>query len=313
MLTSFVVFFQAAALLFAAVAASDVIFTGLICHTNNTLNSDACNRTTLCCCNSACCSWETGRLVILPAVPLPLSEQAAVTAPMRCEFDGPGRVVNASPSLVWLPSLGGCWTADAKRLPEPLPFITAAQANAALHEAHIVVVGDSLLFQFFMRLVAHLRGLTELIQHAYRTDALYASNGTHDFLHIACGYNNEGHHTEVGGDEAAHALHRDCMISPYIALGLLSRVGRPTVIVYFLWDPFLSGLRTDDIAAALGLEPSSESSARHNASSACVRRERLLVVGMNHWNADIELEVQANTSLGRFLGSSDNNDCSPSR
>ena len=284
------------ALCIAASAASDVTFTGLYCHANITSPVGvSCTRQLKCCCNSTCAFWETGRLSL--SLTASSSEAVAVAAPVLCEYDVPGKV-NVSTSLVWLPLRGGCWTADANRLPDPLPFISPEQAYDVLRQTHVVVVGDSLLRQFFMRLVAHLRGFSEVVEHVFHADAFYASNGTYDLLRIACD-------DQENGTGVASVLHRGCVI-PQHTFGVLSELEQTTVTVRFLWDPLFSGLRTDDIVAALGLEQSSGDSNEN-----CVRRQRLLVVGMNHLTVENSvLAARANLSLGRFLGPDGDDECS---
>ena len=291
----------------------DVTFTGMKCHANSsTLPLDfGCARPSACCCNSTCASWATGRLALQATAPL---DTASNKKAIWCNFDGPGSAINASNgSLVWQPSHGGCWEVGGQRLLDPLPFLTSAQATAALHQTRVVVAGDSLLRQLFMRLVAHLRGFPDVVEHYFHADALYASNGTHDTFHVACGNVDANRHLfdnrTGGGPDIAQLPHRGCQLPPHVALGMLPELERPSIIIRFVWDPFFNGLRTDDIAAALGLERSAHAGDEPD-NLACVRRQRLLVAGMNYWTADNRgLEARANTSLGHFVGPSSDGKC----
>lgn len=53
---------------------------------------------------------------------------------------------------------------------------------------HIVLIGNSMVRQVFMRLVWHSRGINEIIEHFFHVNAFYAFNSTHDFLGIGSNY-----------------------------------------------------------------------------------------------------------------------------
>lgn len=97
---------------------------------------------------------------------------------------------------------------------------SAWQAASALRGKRVVLSGDSMVRQLFIRLVAALRGATVVAQPAqfvFHSSAIYAMNGTHDWLCVRP-WQGEGQVT----------LGPPCAPPP---------VERPWVTLRYLWSP----------------------------------------------------------------------------
>ena len=58
-----------------------------------------------------------------------------------------------------------------------------------LNGRHVLFMGNSMVRQLFLRLVYHVRGIDEMIEHFFHEDAAYFYNGTHDHLQVGTHYN----------------------------------------------------------------------------------------------------------------------------
>jgi hypothetical protein len=61
---------------------------------------------------------------------------------------------------------------------------SAIEADIILRGNTILFYGDSLLRQLFLRLVWHLRGFGEIMEHYFHAHAIYVRNTTHDYLYV---------------------------------------------------------------------------------------------------------------------------------
>jgi hypothetical protein len=198
---------------FGSCRAQSSVFFGLTCLNSSMIeDSHMCAYAKACCCNASCASWKQGRLTL----PSQQKQQPRHTE-RACSFDGPGSLVDGA----WLPD-NGCG-GGACMSPE--------QAHTVLVGTHLIIAGDSLLRQLYMRLVTHLRGFEDVVEHFFHSDSQYSRNATHDLFQLTCGNMGE----DIQG--ASFGL---CNLStmPGIASEELS--------VQFVWDP-LWGRRLDTV------------------------------------------------------------------
>ena len=66
-----------------------------------------------------------------------------------------------------------------------LPWFTPVEASEILKSRRIVFCGDSMIRQIFLRMIWHLRGLDEIIENYFHSDAYYARNVTHDVFLVS--------------------------------------------------------------------------------------------------------------------------------
>jgi hypothetical protein len=79
----------------------------------------------------------------------------------------------------------GSWTHGRWKDPCDTMWLNSSTLRQSLVGKRIVFTGDSLNRQLFLRLVWHVRGFREIIEHYFHSSATYAFNGTHDVLAIA--------------------------------------------------------------------------------------------------------------------------------
>jgi hypothetical protein len=207
-----------------------------------------------------CVSWARGRLTLPPPPPPPPPPGAAAPlelppppcAPVADDFDAPG----ALRSGAWLPA-AGC----------PAPWLSPAAAHAALSGTHVVFIGDSLLRQLFNRLVWHLRGLEEVVEHFFHAHATYAANATHDALAINRTSLGAGGNDGDDGDD-----------------GGIMVVRAPLFVLHFVWAPALEAASLH-VARALfaAAGAGGQSSGGSGGSSSARLLRAALVAGLNYW------------------------------
>jgi hypothetical protein len=205
-------------------------FVGLLCHAASLYPACECPVPRACSAAPAppCVSWQRGSLTLPPPPPPP---------PLECgtradDFDAPGAVRTGR----WLPAVG-C----------PAAWLSPTEAHYALAGRHVIIMGDSLLRQLFNRLVWHLRGLEEVVEHYFHAPALYARNATHDALRV--------NRTDFGQHHSA--------------------VHAPTFVLHFLWAPALEAASLH--AAQTLFAAQAQAQQQHSA---------VLVAGVNYWVPD---------------------------
>ena len=73
----------------------------------------------------------------------------------------------------------GKWTNDCG-----VRWLQPDELRSALQGKSFVFEGDSLVRQLFLRLIFHVRGIPEIVEHPFHSDAVYAFNGTHDIFTV---------------------------------------------------------------------------------------------------------------------------------
>ena len=138
-------------------------FAGVRCFPNCEYPNGTCPHAGVCLANTSCVLWRVGKYAPQPPAPLP---QPCIAVDANGTFDAAG---------AWVPAPGG--------LCSPAVY-SPAQAYAALRGRHIAFGGDSLIRQIYLRLVAHLRGFTAVVDRTFHAPALYLRNASHDRIYV---------------------------------------------------------------------------------------------------------------------------------
>lgn len=137
------------------------------------------------------------------------------------------------------------------------------EAAQVLNHHLIVFAGDSLLRQMFNRLVTHLRGFHDVVEHYYHGHAMYMQNRTHDIWEIA-----SDNRTTFPTIPSADVL------------------AEPSLYVLFWWDPTLQHI--PDLQAQLSLRFPSYF-------------RKVIVTGMHFWPSSVEQNVKSMNDIPRLL------------
>lgn len=73
----------------------------------------------------------------------------------------------------------GKWTNDCG-----VRWLQPEELRSALQGKSFVFEGDSMVRQLFLRLIFYVRGIPEMVEHPFHSDAVYALNGTHDIFTV---------------------------------------------------------------------------------------------------------------------------------
>ena len=193
-------------------------FTGLRCFPNSEHPSGRCPHDGMCLPNSSCLLWRRGAFS-------PPPDQTALALPVPCSaVDQAGTFDSAG---AWVPASGGACL--------PATF-SPSQAYAALRGRHIAFGGDSLMRQFFLRLVAHLRGFAAVADRAFHAPALYRRNATHDSLHIGFKAREQGNESQPP------------------PLPNRTRVAADEVLITFEWSPSHNSANSDSTSFTTPVE-----------------------------------------------------------
>jgi len=78
----------------------------------------------------------------------------------------------------------GKWINDCQ-----LKWLQPRELRSALHDKTFIFEGDSIVRQLFLRLIFHVRGIPEIVEHPFHSDAVYAFNDTHDIFTVGSTFN----------------------------------------------------------------------------------------------------------------------------
>jgi hypothetical protein len=101
-----------------------------------------------------------------------------------------------------------------------LTIYNPIDTDTILQKHLMVFFGDSMLRQLFHRLVWHLRGLEEVVEHYYHGHAIYARNATHDRF-------------VVGEQDIFGQKHTGLPMEPHEVLQ------NPSILMIFIFEPVL--------------------------------------------------------------------------
>jgi hypothetical protein len=139
-------------------------YTGLECYKQSLYPAKECPYMGMCLPGSTCTTWRYGAYNLDYATSDPQTKLTGCS----CGADCAGRYVRER----WTPHLVKC----------PGVWLSPRQMLDRFRGRRMVLSGDSLVRQVFLRIVAHLRGLDAIVEHPFKAHATFLMNMTHDVL-----------------------------------------------------------------------------------------------------------------------------------
>lgn len=207
------------------------IFEGTKCFPHSTYPADVCSvATKSCCCSSTCVMWQEGKLM--------LANKSVEHIPNPCRvsnFTGENGFVKGG----WYTYPNNC----------EFSLFDPIEADTILQNHLLIFAGDSMVRQLFHRLLWHLRGFDEVVEHFYHANAIYARNGNQDRM-------------VVGTEDLHGTKHFELPENP------LYVVPNPTFMLVYIFDPLL---KDPDLIATM-LKP-----------EYAPGFQKVLITGMHYW------------------------------
>ena len=142
-------------------------YLGLECYQPSFYPAEECPYSGMCTPGSTCTTWRTG-FFPQDSYSLPGSKGNLHGCPCGADCEGSFQEER------WKPNDQSC----------PAIWMSPFEMRERINGRRILLVGDSLMRQVFLRAVAHMRGLEAIVEHYFHHDATYVMNGTHDVLSL---------------------------------------------------------------------------------------------------------------------------------